>query len=206
MTIAGKHSVAEVRDLINAVNYRANAIEQAWEAYGLQWLPTNARDAWAADWLAWRNRYDQTGARRKIILLQAIKPAVPASWIEAETVWQDVQHAITRSGQGDYVTGDLPDVQGRLEAALAQMNAPPLDLSHPPVGTAADVDLIAYKAVDGTVHPAVELGDAIADTASAAIHSNPAKMLFGGILLAGGLYFAATTAPLWAPRLARAFK
>lgn len=206
MTIAGKHTVAEVRDLINAVNYRANAIETAWERVAPSWLPQAERDAWAADWKAWRDRYDATQARRKIILLQSIKGQMPASWIEAETVWQDVQHAITRSGQGDYVTGDLPDLQNRLAAVLAALEMPPIDLSHPPVGSASDVDLAAYKAVDGTVHPATELGTAIVDTAGQALHSSTAHTIFGVALLVGAIYVGVTFAPVIAPKIARAFR
>lgn len=206
MTILGQHTVAETRDLLNRTAYVVNVLQAAWERFAPAWVPRpgasymtqdgrTPRERWLADWVTFRDRLDAVHARAKLIALQSLKPGVPASLIDAEKVYADLMRAITKSGAGDYVTGDLPDLRERLSAALAEYNYPPLDFSAMPGSDAADVDFIAYTNVDGSIKPIRELGGAIVATAKDAATSSTASWLFGGALLAGALYAGITFGP-----------
>jgi len=202
MAIFGGHSVAETRDLLNRTTYQANVIQTAWESFAPSWTNTGWRDAWIADWVAWRQRFDAGNFRAKLMALQAIKGSLPSSLIDAEDVYRDLLRVITKSGAGDYVTGDLPDLRQRLDEALMSYGRAPMDFSHaPPPDTSWDLDLIGYKYADGKIKGLEAAANAVINTARDAVTSPTAGWVMGVVLLGGLLYAGIIFGPALLPRM-----
>ena len=148
MTILTRHSVAELRDWLAAIDYQMGQIAAAYAAFASTWQARDpvAQHEWLADWQALHTRYTLARARAEGAIGRAkIEPA-PDSLIPAENEWQGVLHALSRT-VGVTAKGDFQDLHDRLVAALGK----PIDFSKMPQPTATDADLSAYKVADAAI-------------------------------------------------------
>lgn len=187
MTILGKHTVAELRELITDKDFSIKQTLALYSSFNTPWKSSAEHAEWKKDWDIFFDRYSKarSTAKQKMFIITAANPLVGPTVMPAETEWQLVKHAITVSGQGDYVKGDLPDLQHRLETASNRS----IDYSGRPGYTASDLDMVAYKQADGSIKIIEKGGEAAKELAT----SGTALYLYGilGIAGAGGLLYLA---------------
>lgn len=143
MTIAGRHTMQETRQLIAAKDALIKQIDDAFKSS--RWAGNDAKK-WQADWYAFNQRWIhmKKEVNSGFMKLSIMSPGIPASAVPSEDEWQMVLHACNVSGDGIYTTGDLPDMQNRLEAVIG----PFIDSSKIPKQDGWDGDLAGYKEAD----------------------------------------------------------
>ena len=168
MTVAGLHTVAELRDWVGALDAQIATMGDTSVRLAPTW---SARDgagfqAWIADFKALQARYAPARATAQGKL--DAWSLLPESVDGAEEEWQGVERALRPSGTGS-ARGEFQELGNRLQAASSAPVVYTYDQPRP--GT--DFDLGAYQA---------------ADTAAKAIDAiTPPPMTLGQkILLAGG--------------------
>lgn len=136
MTVLGAHTVAELRDLLNAYNYQQGELEKAADG---------ARDHWvsqdAAGWTQWKADYDSWNAsyqpvRTAANTLLAATATTLQNVVTAEPQYQDLAKAFA----------PMADLDRRFRQGPAAAVAPSYGANPQP--TAPDADLGAYKATD----------------------------------------------------------
>lgn len=183
MTILGKHTVAELRELVADKDF---AIQQTLALYkSSNWTQCPARADWDWDWKNFFERYStaRSTAKQKMFLITAANPLVGPSVMPAEEEYQLILRAITKSGTGLYVKGDLPDLQQRLQNAVRRN----IDYSGRPGYSTTDLDMVAYKKADGTVKVIEATGTQVQKN----LTSGPALLAFGAVGIVGAAVIVA---------------
>lgn len=174
MTVNGRHTMEEVRQLIAAKDVLIKQISDAFTSSN--WTGRDA-EVWKSDWYDFNQRWIDMKRRvsAALVATSIMSPGVPANVTPAETEWQWVLRAINKSGTGLYEKGDLPDMQQRLERIVG----PFVDSSKIPKQDSWDADHSAYLKADQGVK-AVEKA-ATSDTAI--------KVGIAGALVLGALIY-----------------
>ncbi len=177
MTIAGRHTMEETRQLIAAKDALIQQIQSAFTKSG--WVGADAED-WRADWYDFNQRWIRMkkDVNYEFTKASIMSPGIPASVVPTEDEWQLVLKACNASGTGLYTDGDLPDMQHRLEKVVG----PFVDGSKIPKQDGWDADLAGYKQAD----------NATKEIKTAAT-SNTARNIGLGVALALGAVVAIKT-------------
>jgi hypothetical protein len=148
MTVLARHSVAELRDWIAAIDYQMGQVGAAYAASAASWQAGDraGEHDWLADWQALHTRYTLARARAEGAVGRAKLEPAPDSLISAEDEWQGVLRALSRT-VGVTAKGDFQDLYDRLVAATGR----PIDMSRTPQPTATDADLRAYRIADAAI-------------------------------------------------------
>lgn len=186
MTVLGKQTVAELKDLLAAKDYTVGQLDRAYADFAPTWVnrdPTGFVD-WTTDWNAFHGRYEgaRTAAQRAIEFAK-LNP-VGDSLLVADTEYQGVLRAL-KQVDGTITKGDLQDLYNRIAAAGKTP-----DVSHTPQPVAPDADLRAYKAADATVKAVETIGKDIAKPAASLF--TPKNIILG--LLCIGVVVGVATA------------
>ena len=190
-TVAGRHTVAETRQLMAVVDYRFRETEKAIEAMKARGLPANIdeRTALLTDWTralaAWRN------ARPRLVLSLKVKNAatvLPSSFVPSEDEWLETLAFV--EGQ-ELRRGSLQDVVRRVERATGQR----ILFAEQPSQNASDPDLAVYRELDREIRA----GEGGAKSAGDAIGEFVAKhpfLVIGGAVAISLLVLAPYVTPL----------
>ncbi len=182
-TVAGKHTISEIRDLMATVDFRIKAtfaliakINGAQGAFtpGHPGISSNAIAAWNV-WLThWREVQDKVAT--VLVALRVSDPLVPADFQPAEDQWLRLMCAINRSCDDTHADpGDMSNVIGQIEEEAGER----IDESERPTPTAGDPDFGAFLKVDA----AIKAGEKAAASSSGVI----AAVAIVGVAL-GGIY------------------
>jgi len=163
MTIGGKHTIAELSDLLEAKDPLIPALEQNWRVFHPIWMQTNpgADAAFKKDLDDLKSRYS-----RETLMLHTVIDAVP-SFMENITPAEDAYAGVISALQkhpGVVSPGDLQDLWNRLnDAVQANQSAhglPPAPLYEPPTlqpRKTSDIEETAYKNL-GWLDPTAKKG------------------------------------------------
>ncbi len=189
MTIAGHHTVAELREWLEHIDYEVAQVEASFASIHASWAaqdPTAAKE-WASEWDTLRGRYRTVRLRAEIAIARAkVAIGVSDSVIPAEDEWQAVLHALSVT-PGTVSRGDLQDLYNRLSAVSAK---PVIDASKAPKPHAADADLSVLQAANATIRAGEKAAAALVDAAEKTKMSPGTKVIvLGGVVL--GLFLAA---------------
>jgi hypothetical protein len=173
MTLLGKPTVAELKDLLAAKDYTIGQLDRAYADFAPTWV---ARDSaaftdWTSDWNAFHKRYDtaRTAAQRAIDFAKL--NVAPESLLVAEDEYGAVLKALKQI-DGTITKGDLQDLYDRIAGAGKTP-----DLSRTPQPAATDMDLRAYSAADRTLKAVEAVGKAAAKPAASLF--TPRTVLLG---------------------------
>jgi hypothetical protein len=137
MTILGKHTVAEIRDLLNAYNYQYDSLSRAFDGAKSQWLsqePTTATQ-WKNDFDAWNSDVWQPARTKANTVLNSTVTTMQTLTTD-ETTYQMLAASFL----------PLTDFDRRFRASSVRVAAPKYENNPQP--QAPDADLGAYKNVD----------------------------------------------------------
>jgi hypothetical protein len=161
MTLLGKQTIAELKDLLAAKDYTMGQIDRAYGDFAPSWVsrdPTTFTD-WTGDWNALHKRYEAaSAAARRAIDFAKLNP-VGDSLIVADDEYQAVLKAL-KQVDGTITKGDLQDLFVRIGAAG---KVP--EVSRTPQPAAPDADLHAYRAADTAVKAVEAAGKGIVSSA-----------------------------------------
>jgi hypothetical protein len=179
VTILGRHTVAEVKELIDNKDFEISQVMKLHNEFVQQWANVDQREDWEKDWKIFYDRYRNARLKAKTAITAAMlaNAAVGPSIIPAEESWQE----ILRAGSDTYPLygkGDWPDLTTRIQAASGRK----LDMTKRPGYVVSDIDLIGYKASDTAIKKGEE-----------AAKSDTAMYVYAGLGIAGaaGLLYLA---------------
>lgn len=176
MTILGKHTLAEVKDLVSDYDYKIMQTTKLYQSFAPSWNNPDERKEWESEWALFTQKYSKVRAtaKEKIAAALAANAAVGPDVIPAEDLWNQVRDVVA-DGRA-WTTGDYPDLRDRLQNASGKN----VDLSGRPSYSAADIDFGAYN-VSNTAAKGVE---AAGKAAKDAAKSNTG-LIVGGAVAAG---------------------
>lgn len=189
--IAGRHTLAETRDLLAVADYRFREVREAMEESRARPLAPATRADLEADWARLSASWEQ--ARREVARNLTLKgvayPVIfTADMIPTEDEWVRVLSFV--QGQ-ELVKGSLQDITRRLERALGRQ----ILFKDQPAQTTVDIDLDLFRALDTEIKAGEEAAKRAAETAKSAALS-PTGLAIGGTLLTlGGVALAITLLP-----------
>ena len=156
MTIAGRHTVGELRELLAAKDNIAKTLDQKWEQLQSKWRSVNNAEAedWLIDFDIFKDRYQK--ARRKAVTAISYYGAISDEY-PVEDEYEGVIRALTVKRNGSYEKGDVQDLYNR----IAKVNGGNFGIPTPqPQATDADLQYYTSSGV---------LLDTLDQTADAAI-------------------------------------
>lgn len=136
MTIAGSHTVAELRDVLNAYNYQQDQLAKAADGGRDNWV---AKDA--AGWNQWKADYDSWNAS-----YQPVRDAANTLLAATATMLQNVTTCEPQYQALATAFAPMADLDRRFRQGPSAAVAPSYDQNPQP--TAPDADLGAYQASD----------------------------------------------------------
>jgi hypothetical protein len=148
MTILGKATVAELKDLVANKDCVIAQLEKAYSAIVSNWASNDiaAQSDWFADWNSFMVRYGSARKTAEAAFTAAHLTTTPNDMIEAQGPWDAILRAL-KQVDGTVSKGDLQDLDNRLQAAGG--NPDYSMCPQPTVNT--DVDLNLYKQADTVV-------------------------------------------------------
>ena len=188
MTVLGKHTIADARDLATTVEFRLKAIDRL-----IAGNPTKVPDSMLKRYQAvktrWRTVSDSVATHLTILSISA--PLVTASLQPAEEDYQKLESARVTQVNGDnikFMTDEIERVVGA-----------PIDERDKPQGLfESDPDFAALRKLDSTIASGEAAAAAAKKTAGEAASSKTGIMLIGGLLAVGAVFVAVQVAPLYA--------
>jgi len=166
MTVLGKHTIDETRQLMRTIEFR---IERAQPLVNR--LPfTKENVQLVKEWnefveVRWKNAHDQ--ALDRILLLKVNNPLIREDLVPAEGEFNLVMKARNQQGENKVVPGDLSDLISRLEKGSGQS----LNEEGHPLPPEFDPDIEAFKKADATI----KAGEAAAKAAATAVEQQKEK-------------------------------
>jgi len=139
-TIAGRWTIAELRELIANKQYVMDTLEKTFKNY-MSSYPGDFGD-WESDWQALKDRWNSALTYANIRLAAAKIVPLPDNDIPAQDAYESLLKAIQQKYPEHTTTkGDLDDLNNRLMAMGAKV-----DLSKAPQPKAADADIRMMQA------------------------------------------------------------
>ena len=185
MTILGKHTIVETRDLMRTIQFRADKNDEVFKSI----RPNNSPEYMdlKVDWFNWLNQWKQARdtVADDLVMLSIGQPLVPADVITSEPQYQKIEKGAQVDNGKKHDKTDMMQLMIRTE----QLSGTTFDEKNAPAPTNFDPDLIAFKKVD----QAIKTGEAAAKEAKAnvasAAKSNVGLIIGAGIavFLAGGI-------------------
>jgi hypothetical protein len=141
MTILGKHTISELRDLLKAYDYQFDELSRAFDTASSEWAnaDTGGRDTWKRDFDAWNASTWQPARNRANTSL-----AGTATSLQDITTDEPTYQATATA------FAPLVDFDRRLRTAPKAAAAYAPDYKSNPQPTAVDADLGAYKSADAS--------------------------------------------------------
>jgi hypothetical protein len=182
MTVLGKRTIAELKDLLAAKDYTIAQVQKDYEGIRADWdkRDHDAASKWLAQWTLFRARY----AKARAVAQKAIDGAsgmfsVRDTLNPAEDEYVGVLNALTAPGsEGSFKDTDAQGLYNRLVAAKGS----PVPLGNmPQPKPSSDADLAVHGAADTLIKQGEK---AVAD----AKKSDTAKWIAGGAAVAAALY------------------
>ena len=187
MSVLGKQTVAELKDLLAAKDYTVGQLDRAYADFAPSWVnrdPQGFTD-WTSDWNALHRRYESARASAQRAIDLAKVNVLGDSLIVADVEYHGMLTAL-KQVDGTITKGDLQELVNRITAAG---KAP--DLSQTPQPTAQDADLGAYKAADAAVKVVEGAGESLKKSAASLLTP---KAVVVGLLCVGVIVGVATAA------------
>lgn len=141
MTIMGKHTVTELADLVNDMDWQIAALLKAYPSLDIK------KDATlAADWAAFMERWQRAkyAAKAKIFAIKQASTAAGGIWtvapdvIPVEESYQEILKALNQQYPLGYTEKDYAGLKQRMNALG------PIHYTERPKGAAVDVDFDLY--------------------------------------------------------------
>ncbi len=190
MTILGQHTVAETRDLMRALQFRINRIDEQWfKIQELRRGKTEAQERIDADWISFQRVWTDTRDKQAMLLGLSIgsNPNVHPAVLPAEPNYKAIIDVV------QVRIPHLKDMEQRIDAEAAALQLPPTDLSGIPPQNSPDVDMRALAKLDAAIAAAGNPLGKPGGTDSVA-KSPLGMILIGGAVIAtlGGILYAKT--------------
>jgi hypothetical protein len=185
MSIAGHHTVAELREWLAAIDYQVGQVADTYAVFTPAWstLDPSAYGDWSSDWDAFRARY----ARARDAAVRAIETArfvpIPDGAYPVDDEWNGVHRALRQSDGPAYAKGDFQDLYARI--ALAR--GAPIDMSQTPQPQATDVDLAVFDGAGNLVQAGRDAAGDLLQAGRDAWRAAPGPSTGTKILLGGGI-------------------
>jgi len=187
MTVFGKHTIAEIRELAATVEFRIRATEALIKKH------PNIDPGVVDTWQTWKGRWRRASdAVLPAVTLRSLSsPLVPASAMAAEDEWMKLKCAINKTCDETHNPGDMFDSIQVVETAAGER----IDERNAPQPDANDPDLNAFKALDS----AIKKGEAAAEEAKkagGAVASKVPWWVWAGGVGVLGVFVWGETAPM----------
>lgn len=196
MTVMGKHTITEARDLMATVEFRIKATDKLISDGG----PVGNSDSALAAvqrWQTWKANWRKVAddVATNLTIQSVAAPLVPADVLANEPEYRRLQCAINKSCDDTHADpGDMFNVIQGIE----QMRGKQIDESNHPEPTAGDPDLAALQKLDATIKAGEAAAAAAKAQAKIGIGAIPwwAWALGGSAVVAGGvIVFQVEVAP-----------
>lgn len=185
MTILGKHTITETRDLMRTIQFRADKNDEVFKS-----IRPNSSPEYIdlkTDWSNWLNQWSQARDRAatELVELSIGQPLVPADVITAENQYQRIEKGAQVDNGKKNDRTDMMQLMIRTE----QMSGTTFDEKNAPAPTDFDPDLIAFKKVDQAIKSGEAAAAEIKKGATSAAKSNLGLVIGGavGVFLLGGI-------------------
>jgi hypothetical protein len=188
MTILGKHTITDVRDLATAVEFRIKAVYRLMATNPAK-VPDSLLKRTNTVVARWRAVKDDV---IKSVTLQSLAaPLVSASIQAAEPEYQRLESARVTQVNGD----NIKSVTDAMEQAVGA----PIDESDKPQGLFdSDPDFATLRVLDKTIASGEAAAASAKKAAASAATSNTGIIIIGGLLAVGAVFVAVEVAPLYA--------
>lgn len=147
MTILGKHTITETRELITNVQYRVNDVSRTFDSLTDSQLASDStlKEDWAK-WLAsWKTQ--RATAEDMLRGFKLASPLVSEDNIPAESAFEKILKTVNSNYPDRYSDKDLPGLQIRIQK-IKPIDWKEVDKSRT---DAPDADLKAFQKVDATI-------------------------------------------------------
>lgn len=157
MTFLGAHTVPELADWLDALDFQVTQMQAAAASSSGAWATRDAAGfaAWSRDWAAFLARYGAARAAGRARIAAAATELLPATANTCEAEWQAVEAALNAAPGGPSAPENFQGLYARLAAARGAVDFS--GTPQPRRGTDADLD--AYQGADGVIRK-VEAGGA----------------------------------------------
>jgi len=182
MTILGRHTVAETRDLIRATEFRVNQNLKYWESIRARRTGARTPDQTLldSDIAKFVDRWTTVRDTQTLAMLASVlaNPGVAPFILPAEDQFVAIDNATRRTNPR------LGDIQGRLEKEAATVGLPGVDLSATPAQNSPDADFAALGKLDQAI---AAIGNPLGKPGgSDSVATSPIGLVvIGGVALAG---------------------
>lgn len=171
MTILGKHTLDETRDLLAVADYRFSETGKAYDA--LQSKPADIVTDWTALSSKWAK--DRVSFRNRLLVAAANNLLLPASAIATEDVWRDILAYVQFQ---ENVKGSLQDITRRIEQASGKQ----IRYENQPGQNSPDVDIALFKDLDNKTKELDAAANAAGGGIKDAATSKWGLMAIGGVI------------------------
>jgi hypothetical protein len=192
MTILGKHTVAEIRDLMATIDFRIKAVfsliakkngDPLAFTPGHPGISSNNIAAWNV-WLTnWRQIQDKVSIVLTALMIS--NPLVGADTQPAEDQWTRIRCAINRSCDDSHT--DPGDMQSIIIAIQIE-GGESIDERNRPEPKAGDPDFDALLKVDAAIKAGEKAKADVERAGKSALTSNTGIAIIGTIIIVGGVY------------------
>lgn len=182
MTILGRHTVAETRDLIRATEFRVNQNLKQWEAIKKRRAPqvTLAQNRLDSDIAKFVDRWTSVRDTQTLAMLAAVlaNPGVAIFILPAEDQYVAIDNATRRTDPR------LKVIESGIDQEASTLGLIPTDLSGTPAQNSPDADFAALGKLDQAIAAA---GNPLGKPGgSDSVATSPLGLLaIGGVALAG---------------------
>ena len=187
MTVLGKHTIADVRDLATAVEFRIKAVYRLMATNPAK-VPDDLLKRANVVVARWRAVKDDV---IKSVTLQSLAaPLVSASLQTAEPEYQRLDSARAAQVNGD----NIKSITEKMEQAVG---APIDDSDKPKDLFDSDPDFATLRVLDKTIASGEAAAASAKKAAVSAATSNTGIIIIGGLLAVGAVFVAVEVAPLY---------
>jgi hypothetical protein len=187
MTVLGKHTIADARDLATSVEFRIKAIHRLMATKPGN-VPLSLIKRLNVVVARWRAVSDDVVNRLTLLSLSA--PLVAASIQPAEPEYQRLESARVTQVNGDNIAAMTTEMERAVGA--------PIDERDKPTGLfESDPDFAALRKLDSTIKSGEKLAKDVKDKGEEAATSKTGIIIIGGLLAVGAVVVAVEVAPLY---------
>ena len=182
MTILGKHTVAETRDLVRATEFRVNKDLKQWEAVKKRRAPqlTMGQSRLDSDIAKFVTRWTDVRDTQTLAMLASVlaNPGVAPFILPAEDQFVAISNARSRTEPR------LVTIESGIDQEASTLGLPPTDLSAAPPQNSPDADFVALQKLDQAIAAA---GNPLGKPGgSDSVATSPLGLLaIGGVALVG---------------------
>lgn len=182
MTVLGKHTMQETRDLMATIEFRIKKNQEVMDKIPASPDKTALDRDWQAFLARWAINRDEVAD--KLLVLRIGQPVAPASVIVAEKEFEQIR--ITAEFGPDRVsrTNNFMSIMIRAE----QLSGITFSEKEAPAPEGFDPDLAAFKKVDSAIKSGEQAAAEAKAAAAKAAKSNMGMLIVGGIAAGAALF------------------